>query len=142
MSGPYRFGILSVIALLLGCAPLSSRAAEIDDRSVPTVSEHTFDAAMLSRPGQDDIQDVLADDYYSNMLLYPKWQQWMRTHHPRTLIVWGRGDYIFGPVAASAYKRDLPQAKLVFYNGGHFVLEEYAPEVSQEIIAMFSREAK
>jgi pimeloyl-ACP methyl ester carboxylesterase len=103
-----------------------------------TPDGYTFDAAMLSRPGQDDIQDVLGSDYYTNMLLYPKWQEWLREHHPRTLIVWGLGDYIFGAMAAHAYKRDLPQAKLVFYNGGHFVLEEYAPEVAREIINMFS----
>ena len=99
---------------------------------------YTFDAAMLSRAGQDDIQDRLGDDYYTNVLLYPKWQEWLRQYHPSTLIVWGRGDHIFGPAAAEAYKRDLPHAKVVFYNGGHFVLEEYAPEVAQEIIEMFS----
>lgn len=99
---------------------------------------YTFDAAMLARPGQDAIQDALGDDYYTNMLRYPRWQEWLRRHRPRTLIVWGRGDYIFGPAAAEAYKRDLPQAKLVFYDGGHFVLEEYAPEVAREIIEMFA----
>jgi pimeloyl-ACP methyl ester carboxylesterase len=82
---------------------------------------------------------VLSDDYYTNMLLYPQWQEWLRQHHPRALIVWGRGDYIFGPAAAEAYERDLPQAKVVFYNGSHFVLEEYAPEVAREIIDAFSR---
>jgi pimeloyl-ACP methyl ester carboxylesterase len=99
---------------------------------------YTLDAALLSRPGQDDIQEILGDDYYTNMLLYPTWQQWLRLHQPRTLIVWGRGDYIFGPIAAESYKRDLPQAKLVFYDGGHFALEEYAPEVAHEIIEMFA----
>lgn len=103
-----------------------------------TPDGYTLDAALLSRPGQDDIQDVLGDDYYTNLLLYPAWQQWLRHYHPRTLIVWGRGDYIFGPAAAEAYRRDLPQAKLVLYDGGHFVLEEYAPEVAQDIVKMFS----
>jgi pimeloyl-ACP methyl ester carboxylesterase len=108
------------------------------DPATMTRDGYTLDAALLSRPGQDDIQDILGDDYYANMLLYPTWQGWLRLHHPRTLIVWGRGDYIFGPVAAEAYKRDLPQAKLVFYDGGHFVLEEYAAEAAREIIEMFS----
>ena len=103
-----------------------------------TPDGYTFDAAMLSRAGQDDIQDVLGDDYYTNVLLYPTWQKWLRQYQPRTLIVWGRGDRIFGPVGAEAYKRDLPQAKLVFYDGGHFMLEEYAAQVAQDIIAVFS----
>ena len=110
------------------------------DAATMTPDGYTFDAAMLSRPGQDEVQDALGDDYYTNLLLYPQWQEWLRRHHPRTLIVWGRGDYIFGPVAAQAYKRDVPQAKLVFYDGGHFVLEEYAPQVAQEIIATFAME--
>jgi pimeloyl-ACP methyl ester carboxylesterase len=88
------------------------------DAATMTPDGYTFDAAMLSRPGQDDIQDVLGDDYYTNMLLYPTWQVWMRLHHLRTLVVWGRGDYIFGPVAAEAYKRDLPQAKVEMFSRG------------------------
>jgi pimeloyl-ACP methyl ester carboxylesterase len=108
-----------------------------NDPITMTRDGYTFDAALLSRPGQDDIQDALGDDYYSNLLLYPTWQGWMRNNQPRTLIVWGRGDYIFGPVAAEAYKRDLPRAKIVFYNGGHFVLEEYAAEIAREIVVMF-----
>ncbi len=110
------------------------------DAATMTPDGYTFDAAMLSRPGQDDVQDALGGDYYTNLLLYPQWQAWLRQHQPRTLIVWGRGDYIFGPAAAEAYKRDLPKAKLVFYDGGHFVLEEYAAQVAQEITAMFATE--
>jgi pimeloyl-ACP methyl ester carboxylesterase len=109
------------------------------DPATMTPDGYTFDAAMLSRAGQDDVQDMLGDDYYTNVLLYPTWQKWLKQQRPPTLIVWGRGDQIFGPVAAEAYKRDVPQAKLVFYDGGHFVLEEYAPQVAREIIKMFSR---
>jgi hypothetical protein len=29
----------------------------------------------------------------------------------------------------------------VFYKGGHFLLEEFAPEVAQEIIRMFAVDA-
>lgn len=111
------------------------------DGASMTPDGYTLDAALLSRPGQDDIQDALGDDYYTNVLLYPTWQRWLRLHHPRTLIVWGRGDYIFGPVGAEAYKRDLPNARMVFYDSGHFVLEEYAPEVARDIIEMFSSDS-
>ena len=109
------------------------------DPATMTPDGYTFDAAMLARPGQDDIQDILGDEDSSNVLLYPAWQPWLRRSQPRTLIVWGRGDRIFGPAAAEAYRRDLPQAKLIFYDGGHFVLEEYAPDVAREIITMCAR---
>lgn len=102
---------------------------------------YTLDAALLSRPGQDDIQDALDGAYYTNVLAYPAWQAWLRRAQPRTLIVWGRGDRIFGPAAARAYMHDLPNARLVLYDGGHFVLEEHAAEVAREIAATFSRPA-
>lgn len=108
------------------------------DPLIMTPDGYTFDAAMLSRPGQDDVQNALSSNYYTNVDMYPVWQQWMRTQKPRALIVWGQGDRIFAAPAAKAYQRDLPQAKLVFFNGGHFLLEEYAPDVAKEIIQTFS----
>jgi pimeloyl-ACP methyl ester carboxylesterase len=93
-------------------------------------------------PVRDDIQDILGNDYYTNVLLYRTWQTWLRDRQPRTLIIWGKGDRIFGRNSAEAYRRDLPHAKLVFYEGGHFMLEEYAPEAAEEITRMFSATAK
>ena len=108
------------------------------DPSTMTRDGYTFDAAMFSRPGQDPIQDAIGDNYYTNVLLYPVWQKWLRTRQPRTLIVWGKGDQIFNTDGAKSYQRDVPNAKLVFFDGGHFLLEEYAPEVAHEIIRMFA----
>jgi pimeloyl-ACP methyl ester carboxylesterase len=109
------------------------------DPSAMTRDGYTFDAAMYSRPGQDPIQDAIGNNYYTNVLLYPVWQEWLRTSQPRTLIVWGKGDQIFNTDGAKAYLRDVPKAKLVLFDGGHFLLEEYAPEVAHEIIRMFAR---
>ncbi len=108
------------------------------DTSTMTHDGYTFDAAMLSRPGQDPIQGAIGDNYYTNVLLYPLWQKWLRRSQPRTLIVWGEGDQIFNTDGAKAYQRDVPKARLVFSNGGHFLLEEYASEVAYEIIRMFA----
>jgi pimeloyl-ACP methyl ester carboxylesterase len=108
------------------------------DPSTMTRDGYTFDAAMLSRPGQDPIQDAIGDNYYTNVLLYPQWQTWLRQSQPRTLIVWGEGDQIFNTDGAKAYKRDVPKARLVFFNGGHFLLEEHAAEVAREITDMFA----
>lgn len=112
------------------------------DPATMTPDGYTFDAAMLSRPIQDPIQESMGGDYYTNVVLYPAWQKWLRTQRPPTLIVWGEGDWIFGIEGANAYKRDVPKARLVFYNSGHFLLEEYAPEVAQEIIRMFAVSAE
>jgi pimeloyl-ACP methyl ester carboxylesterase len=72
-------------------------------------------------------------DYRSNVALYPKFQEFFRTYRPPTLAVWGKNDPFFLPPGAEAYRRDNPDAKVVFYDTGHFALETHAAEISQEI---------
>lgn len=98
----------------------------------------TLTQALLDRPGMDRIQLALLHDYRTNPPLYPAWQRYFRDHRPRTLIVWGKGDPVFIAPGAEAYLRDLPQARLVWLNGGHFALEEYAWSVAREIKAFFA----
>ncbi|NML39415.1 alpha/beta hydrolase [Chitinophaga sp. G-6-1-13] len=86
----------------------------------------TFDAAVIDKP----IQRVLFDNYGSNFPLYPTWQAWLRQHQPRTLITWGKNDNIFPGEGATAYLRDVPEAELHLFDGGHFLLEEYGDEVA------------
>lgn len=93
--------------------------------------------ALLDRPGMDRIQLALLHDYRTNPPLYPAWQRYLRERQPRTLIVWGKGDPIFIAPGAEAYLRDLPKARLVWLNGGHFALEEYAWNVAREIKTFF-----
>ena len=45
-------------------------------------------------------------------------------HQPPTLVTWGKGDEIFGPDGADAYKRDLPNAEVHLLETGHFALED------------------
>jgi pimeloyl-ACP methyl ester carboxylesterase len=97
-----------------------------------------FDQALLDRPGVQDCQIDLLENYKTNIDLYPKWQAAFRAHTPRTLIVWGKNDPFFIPAGAEAYLKDLPDAKLVWLDAGHFVLDENGPQVAAEIKAMFA----
>jgi pimeloyl-ACP methyl ester carboxylesterase len=97
-----------------------------------------LDQALLDRPGVQDAQVDLLENYKTNVALYPAWQAAFRTHRPRTLIVWGKNDPFFIPAGASAYLNDLPDARLVWLDSGHFVLDENAPQVAAEIKAMFA----
>jgi pimeloyl-ACP methyl ester carboxylesterase len=54
------------------------------------------------------------------------------------LIVWGRKDPFFVPPGAEAYLRDLPEAKLVWLDAGHFVLDENLDAVAEEIRSTFA----
>jgi pimeloyl-ACP methyl ester carboxylesterase len=97
-----------------------------------------LDQALLDRPGMEDAQVDLLDNYASNLGLYPAWQAAFRRHQPRTLIVWGKHDPFFIPPGARAYIKDLPDAKLVWLDAGHFVLDENREQVAAEIKAMFA----
>lgn len=97
-----------------------------------------LDQALLDRPGVQDAQVDLLEDYRTNIALYPEWQAAFRERQPRTLIVWGKHDPFFTPPGARAYLNDLPEAKLVWLDSGHFVLDENAPQVAAEIKAVFA----
>jgi pimeloyl-ACP methyl ester carboxylesterase len=97
-----------------------------------------LDQAFLDRPGVQDYQVDLLANYKMNIALYPEWQAAFRTHKPKTLIIWGKNDPFFIPPGARAYLTDLPDAKLVWLDAGHFVLDENAPQVADEIKAVFA----
>lgn len=97
-----------------------------------------LDQALLDRPGVQDYQVDLLENYKTNIGLYPAWQAAFRAHQPQTLIVWGKNDPFFIPPGARAYLNDLPDAKLVWLDAGHFVLDENAPQVAAEIKAAFA----
>ena len=98
----------------------------------------THDQALLDRPGTDAYQLDLLYDYRTNVGAFDAWHAAFRTHQPKTLIVWGRKDPFFIPEGAEAFRRDLPQAKLVWLDAGHFVLDENAARVASEIKLTFA----
>ena len=89
----------------------------------------TLDAALLARPGNDEIQLDLFGDYQSNVALYPKFQEFIRTRRP-LLAVWGKNDPFFLPVGAEAFKGDNPEAEVHLLDAGHFALESQGREIA------------
>jgi len=73
----------------------------------------------------------------TNTVHYPEWAAWLKDMQPKTLIVWGRNDPIMLPAAAEFVKQIVPGTDLRFFDGGHFVLDEYADEVATAIIETF-----
>ncbi|WP_255322961.1 alpha/beta hydrolase [Lysobacter sp. K5869] len=101
-----------------------------------------LDQALLDRPGLREIQLRLLHDYGSNPGRYPAWQAYFRKYQPPTLIVWGKNDPIFLAPGAQAYLRDLPNARLRFYDTGHFALEEDLVPIAAEIGEFMDRHVK
>jgi pimeloyl-ACP methyl ester carboxylesterase len=98
-----------------------------------------LDNFYLARPGVDEMQLDLFGDYKSNVALYPAFQQYFRTHKPPFLAVWGRNDPFFLPAGAEAFKRDIPDAIVRFFDTGHFALETHAAEIAAAIREFFPR---
>ena len=86
---------------------------------------------LLDRSGNEAIQLQLFYDYGSNPPRYPSWQEYLRTHQPPTLVVWGQNDEIFPAAGAHPYKRDLNTLEFHLLDTGHFALEEDGDLIAQ-----------
>jgi pimeloyl-ACP methyl ester carboxylesterase len=100
---------------------------------------YQLDAALLARPGNDEIQLDLFLDYASNVALYPQFQKYLRDRQPPLLAVWGRNDPFFLPAGADAFARDVRDAEVRFYDTGHFALETHVDEIADAIRDFLNR---
>ena len=103
------------------------------DESLVSPDGYTLDSHYLARPGADEVQLDLFRDYASNVALYPEFQAYFRKHRPPFLAVWGKNDPFFLPPGAEAFRRDLPDADIRFFDTGHFALETHAREIADTI---------
>jgi pimeloyl-ACP methyl ester carboxylesterase len=105
----------------------------VPDPTVVSPDGYSLDNYYLARPDAGEAQLDLFGDYKSNVALYPTFQSYFRAHKPRLLAVWGKNDPFFLPAGAEAFKRDIPNAVVRFFDTGHFALETHAAEIAAEI---------
>ena len=102
----------------------------IPNPSLIRAEGYTLDAALLSRPGNVDIQLDLFLDYANNFKLYPK----LSSLSPReaTALARNLGRILphFIPAGARAFKNDLPDAIVQFLPTGHFALEAHLKDIA------------
>lgn len=110
----------------------------VPDATLVSPDGYSLDNFYLARPGADELQLDLFGDYKSNVALYPTFQKYFRTHRPPFLAVWGKNDPFFLPAGAEAFKRDIPDAVVRFFDTGHFALETHAAEIAAAIRDFFS----
>jgi len=102
----------------------------VPDETLVNPESWYHDYALISRPGNDEVQLKLLLDYASNSPQYPRVHDYFRASKVPLLAVWGRGDEIFGPAGAQAFAEDLPDAEIHLLDGGHFLLESALDEVT------------
>jgi pimeloyl-ACP methyl ester carboxylesterase len=105
----------------------------VQDATSVSPDGYSLDNFYLSRPGVADVQLDLFGDYKSNVALYPRFQSYFRAHRPPLLAAWGKNDPFFLPQGAQAFKRDIPDALVRFFDTGHFALETHAGEIAATI---------
>ena len=111
----------------------------VTDETAVSPDGYSLDNFYLARPGSDEIQLDLFGDYKSNIALYPAFQDYFRKHKPPFLAVWGKNDPFFLPPGAEAFKRDIPNAIVRFFDTGHFALETHAREIGDAIREFLKR---
>jgi pimeloyl-ACP methyl ester carboxylesterase len=111
----------------------------VADASAISPDGWSLDNSYLARAGADEIQLDLFGDYKSNVALYPAFQNYFRTRKPPFLAVWGKNDPFFLPAGAEAFRRDIPDADIRFFDTGHFALETHAVEIAAAIREFLAR---
>jgi pimeloyl-ACP methyl ester carboxylesterase len=106
----------------------------VSDTSMVAPESYTLDQYFLDRDGNIDNQLDLFKDYASNVALYPTFHEYFRKYQPALLATWGDKDPFFLPPGAEAFKRDLPNAIVKFFDTGHFALETHVDEIGEEIL--------
>lgn len=87
----------------------------------------------ICSPGILDAMLDLHMDYGSNIRNYRPLQSYLVNEHPPTLLLWGERDQYLSMEAARAYQRDIPDAEIVQFDGGHWLLESHADEVNTAV---------
>jgi pimeloyl-ACP methyl ester carboxylesterase len=105
----------------------------VSDTTLVSPDGFSLDNFYLARPGADEVQLDLFGDYKSNVAMYPEFQAYFRKHKPPCLAVWGKNDPFFLPAGAEAFKRDIPDAEVRFFDTGHFALETHCDEIAAAI---------
>jgi pimeloyl-ACP methyl ester carboxylesterase len=116
--------------------------AGVPDVSLVSPDTWHHDHALVSRPGNAEVQLALFRDYATNPPLYPALHAWLRERQVPVLAVWGRHDPIFGPDGARAFARDTGNAEVHLLDGGHFLLESAGDEVASLIRTFLGQRAR
>jgi pimeloyl-ACP methyl ester carboxylesterase len=110
--------------------------AEDPDRISP--DNWKSDSHFMERPNAKRVQLDLFYDYRKNVELYPKWQEFLREHQPKTIIFWGQDDIFFTREGGEAFLKDIPNAKMHRLQAGHFAVEDCLREIADGMLHFYN----
>jgi pimeloyl-ACP methyl ester carboxylesterase len=100
------------------------------DPSLVDPDNWLIDAALIARPGMDEVSLDLIYDIRKNAPIFAAARQYFRERQPPTLIVSGANDEVFPGDNQKQYVGDLPRAEMHLLDTGHFALEDKGPEIA------------
>jgi pimeloyl-ACP methyl ester carboxylesterase len=101
-----------------------------------------MDFRFMERPLARQVQMEFFYDYRTNVALYPQWQEFLRSHQPKTLIFWGQDDIFFTREGGEAYLQDLPTAELHRLDSGHFAVEDCLEYIARHIRRFYAEQVR
>ncbi len=108
-----------------------------ETRCRPTASRSTI--SIWRGPARTKCNSICSATTRATSRSIPTFQNYFRTHKPPFLAVWGKNDPFFLPAGAEAFKRDIPDAVVRFFDTGHFALETHAAEIAAAIREVIGR---
>src|SRR5262249_2414072 len=105
----------------------------VRDVSLVSPDGYNLDNYYMTRPGAHEVQLDLFLDYASNLGSKPVSRGYFRRHPPPLLAAWGNADPFFLPAGAEAFKRNIKNARVTFFDTGHFALETHCDEIAGAI---------
>lgn len=117
--------------------------AGFPDADLPLVNPSDWTLDYLQNEQGYENQEHQLDlfyDYRRNVDGYPAVHDYFRTSQVPLLAVWGKGDPIFIPPGAEAFKKDLPNAVVKFVDAGHFALQTKRWEIAREILEFLGKD--
>ncbi|GAB2620925.1 alpha/beta fold hydrolase [Pseudactinotalea suaedae] len=113
----------------------------LPERLVPLHPRESWhlDWERLSRQGNIDAHERLFLDYRRHVDRFPEIAEYHRRHQPPCLVLWGRHDPFFDIAEVLAFHEELDRLEAHIYDGGHFLTETHADEITTAVRA-FARD--
>jgi pimeloyl-ACP methyl ester carboxylesterase len=96
------------------------------------------DWRVMQRPGRLEAQRALVADYGNYVSRFGKIKDYLQSHQPPALMVWGRHDAFFELAETISWMEVLPRMDAHILDAGHLLLETRADEAGQ-LIRNFTR---
>ena len=89
-----------------------------------------LDQRYLELPGRDQVMLDLLYDYQSNVALYPRWQEYLRTNQPPAVLPWGEQRRLLPTRGRACVPGRSARREVHLLDTGHFATATHSEEIA------------